>query len=188
MRLTSTVVMPHNDTEDDTNTGHSETSDTFGDHVYWKPPDVAARLQSQKRARIPRYIESDTLDVEDDWMDTELIAFASHRQQSGILDEEADDDDDYTPKEREKPQVQRSSSTTTNKKYKRKHRCGECVGCLANECRKCRFCLDMPKYGGSGRLRQACIKRKCIAVSLFFSYVKNGTDTSSTWVCTSITS
>jgi hypothetical protein len=24
--------------------------------------------------------------------------------------------------------------------------------------------LDMPKYGGSGRLRQACIKRKCIAM------------------------
>jgi hypothetical protein len=156
----------HNGTDEDTSTSNNDPTDTFGDHVYWRFGDSTTRQQSQKRSRIPRYIESDLLNDEDSWINDDLITFASHRQQPDIIDQEADDDDDYTPKEREKPQVQRSSSTTTTKKYKRKHRCGECVGCLANECRKCRFCLDMPKYGGSGRLRQACIKRKCIAVSL----------------------
>ena len=45
-------------------------------------------------------------------------------------------------------------------------RCGECSGCLTvTDCRKCRFCRDMPKYGGPGRQRQKCIKRQCLRYS-----------------------
>ncbi|XP_065831696.1 lysine-specific demethylase 2A-like [Oscarella lobularis] len=44
----------------------------------------------------------------------------------------------------------------------RRNRCGRCVRCLSVECRECRHCLDMPKNGGTGRLRQACEKRKCL--------------------------
>lgn len=33
------------------------------------------------------------------------------------------------------------------------------------DCQKCRFCRDMPKYGGRGSLRQKCIKRQCLRYS-----------------------
>ena len=53
-----------------------------------------------------------------------------------------------------------SSSKKTGKKHTR--RCGECQACLReDDCGKCRFCRDMRKYGGLGRLRQKCIKRQC---------------------------
>ena len=42
-----------------------------------------------------------------------------------------------------------------------KSRCGNCSGCAAKECGTCHFCKDMKKYGGSGRLKKACIQRKC---------------------------
>lgn len=33
------------------------------------------------------------------------------------------------------------------------------------DCRKCRFCRDMSKYGGRGSLRQKCIRRQCLRYS-----------------------
>ena len=27
---------------------------------------------------------------------------------------------------------------------------------------RCRFCLDKPKFGGPGRLKQKCIERRCV--------------------------
>ena len=57
-----------------------------------------------------------------------------------------------------------SSSKKTGKKHTR--RCGECQACLReDDCGKCRFCRDMRKYGGLGRLRQKCIKRQCYRYS-----------------------
>ena len=56
----------------------------------------------------------------------------------------------------------------TNKRSNKKHsrRCGECAACLReDDCKKCRFCKDMPKYGGLGRMRQKCIKRQCHKLS-----------------------
>lgn len=45
-------------------------------------------------------------------------------------------------------------------------RCGECEACLnVLDCRRCRFCKDMPKHGGPGRVRQKCIKRQCLLLS-----------------------
>ena len=40
-------------------------------------------------------------------------------------------------------------------------RCGECAACAAPNCGVCRFCLDMPKFGGVGTLRQPCLQRRC---------------------------
>lgn len=40
-------------------------------------------------------------------------------------------------------------------------RCGTCDNCLSTECGKCKYCLDKPKFGGTGRLRQSCIYKKC---------------------------
>jgi len=40
-------------------------------------------------------------------------------------------------------------------------RCGECANCLRAECGICKHCLDMPKFGGSYKLKKACIGREC---------------------------
>ena len=45
-------------------------------------------------------------------------------------------------------------------------RCGECKACLNTvDCHNCRFCKDMPKYGGPGRAKQKCIERQCLFLS-----------------------
>jgi len=42
-----------------------------------------------------------------------------------------------------------------------RRRCGQCPQCLADNCGKCKPCLDMKAFGGQGRLRRSCIHRKC---------------------------
>ena len=46
----------------------------------------------------------------------------------------------------------------------RQRRCGECVGCNAEECGICEHCLDMPKRGGKGLKKQPCMRRQCVLV------------------------
>ena len=41
------------------------------------------------------------------------------------------------------------------------YRCGECTACCRKECRRCRFCRDLKKFGGPGILKQVCIERRC---------------------------
>eukprot|EP00111_Clytia_hemisphaerica_P022323 TCONS_00065612-protein len=43
----------------------------------------------------------------------------------------------------------------------RRVRCHQCKGCSRENCNKCRFCLDMKKNGGEGKLRQSCAMRFC---------------------------
>ena len=43
----------------------------------------------------------------------------------------------------------------------RRRRCLVCVACLRPPCGYCRYCLDSPKFGGPGHLKQSCIHRKC---------------------------
>ena len=46
------------------------------------------------------------------------------------------------------------------KPYKgRKVRCNECNGCLAQDCLKCKYCID--KYEGPKKLKKACILKNC---------------------------
>ena len=39
---------------------------------------------------------------------------------------------------------------------KGKQRCGNCVGCWTDDCGVCPACLDMPKNGGPGTLKEVC--------------------------------
>lgn len=45
---------------------------------------------------------------------------------------------------------------------RKRERCNICSGCTSTECGSCKFCLDKPKFGGSGRKRQCCEKRRCL--------------------------
>ena len=49
---------------------------------------------------------------------------------------------------------------------RRRARCGACPGCREADCRTCPACRDMTKYGGPGRLKQSCVKRKCARPTL----------------------
>ena len=44
---------------------------------------------------------------------------------------------------------------------RKRKRCGTCENCFAVECGICKYCLDKPKFGGNGVLRQSCINKKC---------------------------
>lgn len=46
----------------------------------------------------------------------------------------------------------------------KKSRCGHCTNCKLPNCGTCRNCIDMPRFGGEGRKKQGCIKRKCLHV------------------------
>lgn len=48
----------------------------------------------------------------------------------------------------------------------RRVRCHACVGCSRENCNECRYCLDMKKNGGEGKLRQSCAMRFCENVSV----------------------
>jgi len=40
-------------------------------------------------------------------------------------------------------------------------RCGRCEGCKRDDCAKCVFCKDKPKFGGPGKKKQRCKMRIC---------------------------
>ena len=44
----------------------------------------------------------------------------------------------------------------------RRKNCGNCRGCLAENCGLCEHCKDMPKFGGPGIKKQRCIRRQCL--------------------------
>lgn len=50
---------------------------------------------------------------------------------------------------------------------RRRVRCKRCEACQRTECGDCNFCRDMKKFGGPGKLKQTCVLRQCLAVSVF---------------------
>lgn len=45
---------------------------------------------------------------------------------------------------------------------KKRRRCGQYSGCKQKDCGSCKCCLDMKKFGGTGRRKQCCVKRRCL--------------------------
>ena len=48
-------------------------------------------------------------------------------------------------------------------KMKRKNKCSQCDNCKRANCGSCISCQDMPRFGGPGKMKQACKLRKCLA-------------------------
>ncbi|XP_014211893.1 jmjC domain-containing histone demethylation protein 1 [Copidosoma floridanum] len=44
----------------------------------------------------------------------------------------------------------------------RRTRCKKCEACTRSDCGECVYCLDMIKFGGTGRAKQTCLQRKCM--------------------------
>ncbi len=49
---------------------------------------------------------------------------------------------------------------------RRRVRCKSCEPCTRKDCRECGYCNDMRKYGGLGKMKQSCIARQCLRVSI----------------------
>ncbi|XP_023572897.1 DNA (cytosine-5)-methyltransferase 1 isoform X2 [Octodon degus] len=57
-------------------------------------------------------------------------------------------------------QIEKDEKEDKENAFKRR-RCGVCEVCQRPECGKCKACKDMVKFGGCGRSKQACLKRRC---------------------------
>eukprot|EP00939_MAST-03C_sp_MAST-3C-sp1_P000779 g779.t1 len=92
------------------------------------------------------------------------------------LDDMLEDDDKYDPDgetKKEKKKKGRKPKKVKQKKERivkkggrggkpRRVRCKNCENCLRKQdCGACTYCLDKPKFGGAGRMKQSCKKRKC---------------------------
>lgn len=42
--------------------------------------------------------------------------------------------------------------------------CGECVNCEKEDCGECVYCRDMVKFGGGGKRKRRCEKRRCVEI------------------------
>jgi len=56
----------------------------------------------------------------------------------------------------------RSKVICRAKKNHRFKACTKCTGCKRENCGECTYCLDMPKFGGMGVIKQKCELRLCI--------------------------
>lgn len=61
----------------------------------------------------------------------------------------------------------RQSGTALSSVRRRRVRCRKCEACTRTECGECAFCKDMKKFGGLGRMKQTCVSRQCLAVSVW---------------------
>ena len=49
----------------------------------------------------------------------------------------------------------------SSEKALKSRRCGECEGCMRDDCGTCVACMDKPRFGGRGSKKKACLARTC---------------------------
>ncbi|XP_065904772.1 uncharacterized protein [Dysidea avara] len=79
------------------------------------------------------------------------------------VDEQNDDenDKDETKTSDDTSYIDCNETSNLISQRKRKKRCGSCENCLNDDCGKCVYCLDKPKFNGPGKKKQCCITRRC---------------------------
>ena len=55
-----------------------------------------------------------------------------------------------------------SGPSELRKKRTRRRVCGECPGCLTEDCGACKNCLDKPRFGGKNTIKQKCRQKICL--------------------------
>ncbi|CAG9828260.1 unnamed protein product [Diabrotica balteata] len=58
----------------------------------------------------------------------------------------------------------------------KKKRCGICEACQSPDCGECNHCRDMVKFGGPGKLKQACKRRRCMHMEVIDAEVSDNED------------
>ena len=59
----------------------------------------------------------------------------------------------------------------------KRKRCGECEACQMGDCGARKFCKDKTKFGGPNKLKQSCIKQRCLYRNTLQSGSSLGSDT-----------
>lgn len=49
----------------------------------------------------------------------------------------------------------------SSERASKSRRCGECEGCMRDDCGNCAACRDKPRFGGKGSKKKACVARAC---------------------------
>ena len=49
-----------------------------------------------------------------------------------------------------------------------------CDGCTSDDCKKCRFCLNMPSYGGKGTIKKCYSRLLCSKLGLKSMVIAEG--------------
>ena len=57
--------------------------------------------------------------------------------------------------------MNRSEQDDKEESRLRRSRCNDCPPCRMVNCGRCENCLDMKKFDGPGKKKQACGKRRC---------------------------
>lgn len=58
-----------------------------------------------------------------------------------------------------------TATSTAAPSLRKQWGCRKCPGCLIEDCGKCNYCLDKPKFGGPNTLKKKCINRRCHALN-----------------------
>ena len=65
------------------------------------------------------------------------------------------------PQKKERAKHQMSAIYGCSAKAVKSRRCGECEGCMQDDCGQCDACADRPQFGGRGSKKKACVARSC---------------------------
>ncbi|CAG9770763.1 unnamed protein product [Ceutorhynchus assimilis] len=58
----------------------------------------------------------------------------------------------------------------------KKQKCGICEACQSPDCGECSSCKDMPKFGGTGKLKQSCKQRNCPYMAIMAAEISDNED------------
>ena len=65
------------------------------------------------------------------------------------------------PNKKERAKHQMNAVYGSSSKAGKTRRCGECEGCMRDDCGQCAACADKPRFGGRGSKKKACMTRSC---------------------------
>ncbi|XP_054878153.1 uncharacterized protein LOC129352972 isoform X2 [Poeciliopsis prolifica] len=76
-----------------------------------------------------------------------------------VTDEEVEDDEKVQMKDKKRDE------TSASRQKMRRQACRSCPACLRENCGVCTFCRDMRKFGGPSRMKQKCVRRRCLLLN-----------------------
>ena len=144
-------------------TKHKVTSQKSPEVIASSSEDQVAASLAEKKKRARR-VRNQTVPINRNGDDSSNIDQKVEKRRSVVAGEK--NGEEKTDK-RVRKTPKKYDNREKEKTIIRRVRCHACEGCSRTNCNECRFCLDMKKNGGEGKLRQSCAMRFCGDVSLF---------------------
>ena len=164
---------PHNTDSDDMSASQSETKQTVDfeckicglsvrhGHDYIGHLIVAHRIPEETAHRVDAESAegpSPSVDLVSDESDEDVVVL----NDDGVVE---DIEVARTKKLQKRPRkMQKRPKKMQNRPKTRRHRCRTCGPCRQPDCSSCTTCRTMQKFGGNGKRKQACERRKCVSI------------------------